>query len=130
MSGSTAAEMGSVANLDQGTGTGGTSARELHQRPLTEWVELDDQRAATIADGVDGPDARLDKKVRSETTRKCASQVSAVQRQILDLVYFREKTIEEVAYIVGAPVSTVKTRMFYAPRRMEELPGVSGVGLH
>ena len=53
-----------------------------------------------------------------------------MQRQIVDLVYFREKTIEEVAYIVGVPVSTVKTRMFYAPRRMEELPGVSGVGLH
>jgi RNA polymerase sigma-70 factor (ECF subfamily) len=91
---------------------------------------LDDRRAAAIPDMADGPEACLDKKDRSDTIRKCISQLSAVQRQAVDLVYFRDKTIEEVAYLVGAPVSTVKTRMFYARRRMEKLLGASGVGLH
>ena len=91
---------------------------------------LDDRRAAAIPDMADGPEACLDKKDRSDTIRKCISQLSAVQRQVVDLVYFRDKTIEEVAYIVGAPVSTVKTRMFYARRRMERLLAASGVGLH
>ena len=38
-----------------------------------------------------------------------------------DLVYYDERSVDEVAEIVGVPVSTVKTRMFYARKRMENL---------
>jgi RNA polymerase sigma-70 factor (ECF subfamily) len=39
-------------------------------------------------------------------------QLSAAQREVVDLVYYHEKTVDEVAQIVGAPASTVKTRLF------------------
>ena len=47
---------------------------------------------------------------------------------MLDLVYYHEKPIKEVAQIVGVPASTVKTRMFYARKRMESLLETAGVG--
>ena len=38
-------------------------------------------------------------------------------REVLDLIYYHEK--DEVAEIVGIPVGTVKTRMFYARNHMK-----------
>jgi RNA polymerase sigma-70 factor (ECF subfamily) len=49
---------------------------------------------------------------------------------VLDLVYYHDKSVHEVARIVGVPASTVKTRMFNARRRMESLLETAGVGLH
>jgi predicted DNA-binding protein (UPF0251 family) len=42
-------------------------------------------------------------------------------RQIIDLVYYHEKTIDECAQILGIPAATVKTRMFYARKKLAEL---------
>jgi RNA polymerase sigma-70 factor, ECF subfamily len=93
-------------------------------------VSLDEQRASAIVDGADGPDVCLVKKDGSQAIRRCLLQLPAAQREVIDLIYYREKSIEEVAHIVGAPASTVKTRMFYARRRMEKLLKAGGVGLH
>ena len=62
--------------------------------------------------------------------QKCLSQLSAAQREVIDLVYYHEKSVEEVAQIVGAPASTVKTRMFYARQRMGELLKDVGFSRH
>ena len=43
--------------------------------------------------------------------RECLAQLSAIHREVLDLVYYHDKSVEEVAEIVGVPASTVKTRM-------------------
>ena len=40
---------------------------------------------------------------------------------IIDLVYYHEKSIAECAKILGIPAATVKTRMFYARKRLAEL---------
>ena len=58
------------------------------------------------------------------------SQLSAAQREVIDLVYYHEKKVEEVAQIIGVPASTVKTRMFYARQRMGELLQVAGYSHH
>jgi RNA polymerase sigma-70 factor (ECF subfamily) len=44
----------------------------------------------------------------------------------LDLVYYHEKSVEDVARIVGISPNTVKTRMFYARSRMAVLLEQSG----
>ena len=44
--------------------------------------------------------------------------LSAEHREIVDLVYYHEKSVEEVAEIVGIPENTVKTRMFYARKKL------------
>ena len=55
------------------------------------------------------------------------SHLSRDHREIIDLVYYHEKSVEEVAEIVGVPKNTVKTRMFYARKRMSELLAQAGI---
>src|SRR6516164_7555867 len=61
---------------------------------------------------------------------KAMSQLSTLHREVLDLVYYHEKSVDEVAEIVGAPVNTVKTRMFYARKRMQTLLEAAGLDAH
>ena len=91
---------------------------------------LEDDKVATIEDPADDPEVVVHNKDRSALIQKCLSQLSTAQREVIDLVYYHEKSVEEVAQIVGAPASTVKTRMFYARQRMGELLNDAGFTRH
>jgi len=54
-------------------------------------------------------------------------KLSPEHREVIDLVYYHEKTVQEVAEIVGIPEATVKTRMFYARKRLSELLKTAGI---
>jgi RNA polymerase sigma-70 factor (ECF subfamily) len=96
----------------------------LRRRPDEE---LDDEAAEAIEDPSDDPEVVLDKKDKSASIRKCLEKLSAEHREIIDLVYYHEKSVEEVAQIVGIPENTVKTRMFYARKRLAELLKAAGI---
>jgi RNA polymerase sigma-70 factor, ECF subfamily len=89
--------------------------------------QLDDDMATTIADPAEDVETTMDKRDRSAIVQHCLSQLSPLHREVLDLVYYQEKSVDEVAQIVGAPASTVKTRMFYARNRMETLLNAAGL---
>jgi RNA polymerase sigma-70 factor (ECF subfamily) len=89
--------------------------------------QLDDDMATTIADPAEDVETTMDKRDRSAIVQHCLSQLSPLHREVLDLVYYHEKSVDEVAQIVGAPASTVKTRMFYARNRMETLLNAAGL---
>jgi RNA polymerase sigma-70 factor (ECF subfamily) len=59
--------------------------------------------------------------------RRCISALSAEHRTIIDLVYYHEKSINEVSEILGIPLNTVKTRMFYARKKLSELLAAAGI---
>jgi RNA polymerase sigma-70 factor (ECF subfamily) len=84
-------------------------------------VELDETIEATGADSADDPEITLQKKSRTELVRQAMSNLSADHREILDLVYYQEKSIEDCALILGIPAATVKTRMFYARKKLAAL---------
>ena len=86
--------------------------------------ELDDQTAAAIGDHADDPEAKKDK---GAVLRQCLTKLSTEHREIIDLVYYHEKSVEEVAGIVGIPEATVKTRMFYARKKLSELLKEQGI---
>ena len=86
-----------------------------------------DENATAIADPADDAETTVDKRDRSALVQHCLSQLSALHREVLDLVYYHEKSVDEVAEIVGAPVNTVKTRMFYARKRMQTLLEAAGL---
>jgi hypothetical protein len=44
--------------------------------------------------------------------------LSIEHREVIDLVYYHEKSVEEVAHILDIPPATVKTRMFYARKKI------------
>ena len=86
-----------------------------------------DENATAIADPADDAETTVDKRDRSALVQHCLSQLSTLHREVLDLIYYHEKSVDEVAEIVGAPTNTVKTRMFYARKRMQTLLDAAGL---
>jgi RNA polymerase sigma-70 factor (ECF subfamily) len=83
--------------------------------------QLDEDAAACIADSADAPEMATQKEQARSITCKCLTQLSPAHREIVDLVYYHEKSIEDAAKIIGIPGSTVKARMFYARKHLAEL---------
>ncbi len=83
--------------------------------------------AATIEDPGDDPALTLEKNDRSAIIQQCLARLSPTHREIIDLVYYHEKSVGEVAQIAAAPESTVKTRMFYARNHIERLLEKAGI---
>jgi len=98
------------------------SLSALRRRPE---VALDEETAAAIPDPADDPERVLQKKNRGELLRRSIAQLPAAQAAVLDLVYYHGKSIGEAAAIVGIPEATIKTRMFYARRKLAELVGAA-----
>jgi RNA polymerase sigma-70 factor, ECF subfamily len=60
--------------------------------------------------------------------RQCLARLSPEHREVIDLVYYHEKSVKEVAGIIGIPEATVKTRMFYARKKLAEF--IAGARVH
>jgi RNA polymerase sigma-70 factor (ECF subfamily) len=90
-------------------------------------AQLDEEEAERVEDEADTPEVALQKKDTGEVLRQCLAKLSPDHREIIDLVYYHEKSVEEVAEIVDIPENTVKTRMFYARKKLAELLKQAGV---
>jgi RNA polymerase sigma-70 factor (ECF subfamily) len=73
------------------------------------------------------PEDRVAGRKAGELLQAGLEKLSPEHREIIDLVYYHEKSVEEVAEIVGIPENTVKTRMFYARKKLAELLEAAGV---
>jgi RNA polymerase sigma-70 factor, ECF subfamily len=100
-------------------------AIEAHRRRSTE--QLDDDSSGKIADPSDDPETAMHKRQTSSILFNCLSKLSAAHREVVDLVYYHQKTIDEVAAITGLERNTVKTRMFYARNRLAEMLCAHGI---
>jgi RNA polymerase sigma-70 factor (ECF subfamily) len=89
--------------------------------------DIDQENVREIADGADTPESSLDRSNVSAILRACIAKLSPAHREIIHLVYYHEKTVEEAGEIIGIPQSTVKTRMFYARKQLAELLKGAGV---
>jgi RNA polymerase sigma-70 factor, ECF subfamily len=84
-------------------------------------AELDEATLSTVPDIADDPEILLQKKNRAEAVRHSLACLSPEHREVIDLVYYHGKSFKEVAEIVGINEATVKTRVFYARKRLAEL---------
>jgi RNA polymerase sigma-70 factor, ECF subfamily len=89
--------------------------------------QVDPEMLADIPDKADHAEAILEKQDTTNILRQCLMQLSPVHRETVDLVYYHGKSIADVAEITGTLPSTVKTRMFYARRRLAELLDARGL---
>jgi RNA polymerase sigma-70 factor (ECF subfamily) len=89
-------------------------------------VQSDSDEAADY-DRADDPDAPLQARDRSTVLRRCITRLSAEHREMIDLVYYQEQSMESVATILGIPSNTAKTRMFHARKRLADELKKSGV---
>ncbi|WP_324132151.1 sigma-70 family RNA polymerase sigma factor [Bosea sp. (in: a-proteobacteria)] len=88
---------------------------------------LDDDFAASIEDESDDPEVVVQKQDKSLAIRACLAKLSRDHAEVIDLVYYHESSVEEVARIVGIPENTVKTRLFHARKKLGELLKAAGV---
>lgn len=89
--------------------------------------QLNERAVASIEDPSDDPEIAMQKQGRTAIVRKCLTQLSRAHREVMDLIYYHDRSVDEVAKIIGIPTSTVKTRMFYARSRLAESLRQAGV---
>jgi RNA polymerase sigma-70 factor (ECF subfamily) len=89
--------------------------------------DIDQDDVQDIADSADTPETALERSKTSAILRTCIGKLSPAHREIIDLVYYHEKSVEEAGEIIGIPQATVKTRMFYARKQLADLLKRAGV---
>ncbi|HLH89932.1 MAG TPA: sigma-70 family RNA polymerase sigma factor [Xanthobacteraceae bacterium] len=88
---------------------------------------LDCDAAQNVVDTANNPEAELGDRDRGAVVRRCLKALSPEHAEIIDLVYYQEKSIKEIVEILGIPDNTVKTRMFYARKRLATLVAAEGI---
>jgi RNA polymerase sigma-70 factor (ECF subfamily) len=95
--------------------------KALSARRRRSHAELDQVIESTVADSADNAEVVLEKKHEGEMLREALTRLSPDHREIIDLVYYHDRSIEDAAQILGIPRATVKTRMFYARKKLAEM---------
>lgn len=96
-----------------------------HNKVLMEWrkrqilgpdAELDDN----LSDGRNTPYEAMAKWQRKEGVRRCIEKLSHHHRECYYLAYYEDLTQNEIATVLECPVGTVKSRMSYAGKKIED----------
>lgn len=88
---------------------------------------LEPDFAEAIEDEADTPEVTAQKSDKAAALRRCLSALSVDHREVIDLVYYHERSVDEAAEILGVPEGTVKTRLFHARKRLSELLKAAGI---
>ncbi len=88
---------------------------------------IDSETAMNVVDPAATPEAELGQKDTGAVIRRCLASLTPEHAEIIDLVYYQEKSIKEIVEILGIPENTVKTRMFYARKRLAALVAAEGI---
>jgi RNA polymerase sigma-70 factor, ECF subfamily len=84
-------------------------------------AQLDEISTELVADTADTPEQTVLNVDRNAQLRGCIARMSREHHEVIDLVYYHEKSVAEVAEIIQMPKNTVKTRTFYARKRLAQL---------
>jgi RNA polymerase sigma-70 factor, ECF subfamily len=82
---------------------------------------LNETMGETIEDTAGGPELEMENRDRGRFLHGILRDLPVKHREIIDLVYYHEKSVREVSMILGIPSATVKTRLFYARKRIVKL---------
>jgi RNA polymerase sigma factor (sigma-70 family) len=74
--------------------------------------------SADLLDTTEGPESRTLRRERSRLLSGALGELSAEQRAVVELTYGHGLSYPEIAETLDCPVGTVKTRMYYARRRL------------
>ncbi|MHB8533950.1 MAG: RNA polymerase sigma factor [Sulfuricaulis sp.] len=68
-----------------------------------------------------GPEGEFIQQELRAFLSRTMTALSAEHRAVIELTYYQGYAYQEIAEIMGCPIDTVKTRMFYARRRLKAL---------
>ncbi|SFN64504.1 RNA polymerase sigma-70 factor, ECF subfamily [Mesorhizobium sp. NFR06] len=83
-----------------------------------DWIDDDD--AAQVPDGADTPEVVTMKEDKAAALRRFIDALAEEHRTVIDLAYYHGQSVTEIGEVLGIPVATVKTRMFYARKKLGE----------
>ena len=96
-----------------------------HLRKKSEaWIGDDD--AAAVPDSADTPEVTVMKENKAAALRRMVDALPEEHRTVVDLAYYHGKSVAEIGEILSIPVATVKTRMFYARKKLGEALKAAG----
>lgn len=84
-------------------------------------LPVDGDEAEEAVDAGPGPEQTLGQAQLRSRLRGAMAELSPEHRAVVELCYFHDMAYAEIAEVVGCPAETVKTRMFYARRRLRQL---------
>jgi RNA polymerase sigma-70 factor (ECF subfamily) len=90
-------------------------------------LELDEDAAAEVPDGAPPADSKIAAEDLSLAIARLMEKLSVDHRIVLQLAYFQEFSVGQIAEILDCPENTVKTRMFYARQRLRALLEAEGI---
>ncbi|MEM6566706.1 MAG: sigma-70 family RNA polymerase sigma factor [Pseudomonadota bacterium] len=86
-----------------------------------------DEILESLQDDADDPEMVSQKLDKGAAIKRCMAMLSRDHRVILELIYYHEKSMEEVADILDIPKNTVKTRTFHARKQLSEKMTAQGL---
>ncbi|RWB57718.1 MAG: sigma-70 family RNA polymerase sigma factor [Mesorhizobium sp.] len=89
-----------------------------------DWIDDDD--AAQIADSADTPEVVTMKEDKAAALRRFVDALPEEHRTVIDLAYYHGQSVTEIGEVLNIPVATVKTRMFYARKKLGEALKAAG----
>lgn len=88
---------------------------------------VDIEEASEIASPVEGPDTAVTRHSLEQTVRGALQTLSPEHREVMELTFYQGLSYQEIAEIMQCPVNTVKTRMFYARKKLQEALEKEGI---
>ena len=99
-------------------------ALSMLRKKKEDWIDDDD--AAEIADSADTPEVVTMKEDKAAALRRFVNALPEEHRTVIDLAYYHGQSVTEIGEVLGIPVATVKTRMFYARKKLGEALKAAG----
>ena len=88
-------------------------------------VEIED--ATELAAPGEGPEGVIQRANLGQRVRTALQDLSPEHRAVVELTFYQGLSYLEVAEIMQCPLSTVKTRMFYAKKKLQEVLEKKGI---
>ncbi len=90
-------------------------------RKSKEVLLEDDSAALALIDESALPEDEIQTSETNDELFESISKLSDKHREVIELVYFKELSVKEVAKVLDISENTVKTRMFYARNKLKSI---------
>lgn len=129
-------EVWRIAGTYAGRAQVGTWMFAILHNKMVSWMrkrresELPEDAADIFADPRPSPGEVAETGDMARLLRELIGRLGPDHREVLMLTYYQEMPVAEIAFVLGIPENTVKTRLFYARQRLKAMldgHGIRGV---